>query len=221
MESRISRWKKTYKYPILISSVEDNEVMEIFHKRWNADKSRNKKLTSLDLLHTSKELIFNIVDGKPLFHVINYSLDTFETSLIVQHGMDIEISDGSKEEITQEIVNTLAIAAVADVPVYPNTDDLAESLANYHKILLLKGFTAPNEKGEPMKLKLTKYPQLDPSKISDLLNIRFTEMYSPADLAIIRNVVLERLTHLDRADKVLTTQIIITELGNLLETSEL
>lgn len=89
--------------------------------------------------------------------------------------LHILFEEDDEEKISDEVQNTLAMAHIYDVPVFPNKEELTEELAYYHRKLLKDGFTAPDEKGERIRLKLTHAPGAEIEDLEHLQNIKLTK----------------------------------------------
>lgn len=204
MKKRIQKWKKT-RYIFSFLSGDDKERLDIVSKMQieasEEDYEDEPRMSSFDILGACKELIFNIKDGKPVFHAIMYAIDTDKITIKLEHTLDILVEEKESEE---DIRNTLALASAQDVPVYPNTEDLAPILEKHHRSMLIEGFTAPDGDGKKVRLKLTQSiaDQIEDPNI--LRNLDLTEHYSPADLSLIKSIVSEELSRLQSVRALLT-----------------
>ena len=81
--------------------------------------------TILDWIKKCKELIYDKVDGKPVFHAIASTFNVGRAEMQVGRLFDLLVSEDAPEKVNEEIRSTLAMASIAEVPVIPNTEDLA------------------------------------------------------------------------------------------------
>lgn len=149
-------------------------------------------------------------------HLISPVFDTNTFDLKYEHSMDI-LFEGTKYEVEKDIINTLGIAVAFDVPIYPNTLDAEEHLAYYYQKLIKEGFTAPNEKGEDVRLRPTNVKSINEFKIENFSSIDLTKLWSPSDLILLKNIVKNELEKLNNAKNTLSTlEIAIKDLEELL-----
>ena len=128
-----------------------------FYKKNKNENSKDRRLSSWSMIQSAKEIIFDIVDKMPIFHIILHSINVKRGEIEISHVWDQLISDVSKEETSNEIRSTLAMAHALDVPVYPNTETVAPLLAEYYRDLMLNGFSVET-KGKKIKYGLIKSP---------------------------------------------------------------
>lgn len=225
LKTRMQKWEKTIYILSFLAGDNKERLEKISNMQIEFSKEEyngKPKMSNFDVLGACKELIFNIVDGKPVFHAIMYAIDADKITIKLEHTLDILVnSEESDEEAEDDIKDTLALAAAQDVPVYPNTQELAPILEKHHKNMLTKGFTAPDGDGKRVRLKLTKSiaNQIDDPNI--LNNLDFTEHYSPADLALIKSVVTKELLKLQNVQILLASlELAIRTLEDLLSVKE-
>lgn len=208
--SRLERWK-TPKYLASVYSGGNKARLSVLAE-WlensPKDEGASLKLTSFSIIEASKELIFDMVDGIPVFHAIMYSFDAERALIRVDHMLNILVDkDQTESEIEEDVANTLALASAAEVPVFPNSIEVAPALAKYHRSMLIHGFTAPDGKGNRVRLMLTRSPKHridDPQYLSE---IDITEAYSPAEISLIQKAVSKELNRL-RNTRVLLDSLI-------------
>jgi hypothetical protein len=222
---RVSRWKEPIELLTFLSG-DDKAQLEAISKMQVAALANEPKdgvgFTSSDMVRACRELIFDVRDGLPIFHAIMSSIDTDRIAIKLQAMFEISVNEKqSDDEIDEDVRNTLALAAAFGVPVYPNTEKVAPLLAKYHRRMLIDGFTAPDGKGNRVRLKLTKSPGkkiLDPALIGELDP---TEMVSPADLLLMREALAAEMVHLSGAKRVINgIRQAIVELEELLSAKE-
>lgn len=195
-----------------------NKIQESFQTEGGTPQIRWN--TQSGIMRASRELVFDVVDEKPVFHVISYTFNVRRCKLELAHGVDILISGETQEEKGEDIRNTLAIAYVNDVPVLPNHDGLTEELATHYRKLMVHGFSAPDKHGGRMRLALTKSPGEKIDSIDFLQGLNLSEARQPAEIALIREAVNRELYRLSEANRLLgALEVAINDLGTLLRGS--
>lgn len=140
-----------------------------------------------------------------MFHMILHTFD-LETGLIkLENTIESSFEDENEEDIENNVIKTLALAASFDVPVYANTPELAPVLARFHRKLLLEGFIMFDEKGERDRYKLTKSLADVISAPLSAVKIDLTEGYPIADFALLQEAVARELEKLENANSVLAS----------------
>lgn len=225
LKSRMQRREKTkYILSFLAGDNKDrlDQISTMQVESSKDDYDGKPSMSNFDILGACKELVFNIKDGKPVFHAIMYAIDTDKVTIKLEHTLDVLVnSEESKEDTESDIRNTLALAAAQDVPVYPNTRDLAPILEKHHRNMLIEGFTAPDGDGERVRLKLTKSIANQIEDPNILNNLDLTGHHSPADLALIKSVVTKELLRLQNAQLLLSSlELAIQTLEGLLSVEE-
>jgi len=219
---RLSKWKKGEKHPLTFENPMDSDFEEFLEKKKKKDTAEKKNIFSsnFELMKMTRELVFDIKDGIPVFHYICAMLDTKELELSYHHLLD-SVIEGDKDDIEKEIINTLGLATALEVPVYPNNQKVEKELSNYYQKLIKNGFTAPDEKGNPVKLVPVNSKKTDDFNIDNFSKTDLTKFWSPTDLLILKEVVKEEFLKLNNAHRTLTMlEIAIEELENLLDTSK-
>lgn len=219
---RLSKWKKGEKHPLTFENPMDSDFEEFLEKKKKKDTAEKKNVFSsnFELMKMTRELVFDIKDGIPVFHYICAMLDTKELELSYHHLLD-SVIEGDKDDIEKEIINTLGLATALEVPVYPNNQKVEKELSNYYQKLIKNGFTAPDEKGNPVKLVPVNSKKTDDFNIDNFSKTDLTKFWSPTDLLILKEVVKEEFLKLNNAHRTLTMlEIAIEELENLLDTSK-
>ena len=227
INSRIERWKKEeyfnvgYTFKGDIATKEEEKLSELLNNtRLEYYKERGEtqpKETISDWIKICKELIFNIINGKPLFHLIAYTYNLGRCEIQVSNIADILISEKTEEEKSDEIRSVLANAFVEEVPVIPNTKELIKVIAKYYRELMLEGFTAPDDSGNRIKLKLTNSPGYKIEKIDYIKEINLTEPHSPIELAILQESIIKELDRLSSVERIIgSLTIAIEQLSKLI-----
>lgn len=225
LKTRMQKWEKTQYILSFLAGDNKDRLDQICNMQVESSRDEydgKPNMSNFDILGACKELVFNVKDGKPVFHAIMYAIDTDKITIKLEHTLDVLVnSEESEEETEDDIRDTLALAAAQDVPVYPNTQELAPILEKYHRNMLVKGFTAPDGEGKRVRLRLTRSiaDQIEDPNI--LNNLDLTEHYSPADFALIKSVVTKELLRLQNAQVLLTSlELAIQALEDLLSVEE-
>ena len=159
--------------------------------------------SELDILEAARELIFEMRDGKPYFHVVMYELSADQRIQIAQTLDILPPDEDSPEEVSDHVRGILGIAAGIELPVYPNDHSDVEPLIEYHRQMLIRGFSAPARNGDRVCLRPTSAigPNLDCQSVIEQLAADRT--YSPADAAVIIQAVRTELARLEPASRLL------------------
>lgn len=214
-KQRLDRWKTPSFILTLLTGPEGKRKDQISKWQAEADYEEKPEWGQLEIIKACQELIFNIQDGRPVFHAIGLLFDTEKICIRVEHVLDILIEE---DETGDQIKNTLALAKAYDVPVFPNSADLASTLSNHHRAMLTEGFTAPDETGTRIRLMLAKSPGERINRPEYLSELDVTESYSPADLLLIRDAVESELNRLDTAQQFLDSiGVAVMQLSGLLD----
>src|SRR5438093_9531816 len=199
-QTRLQKWEKPIYLSPMFTGEDQKRLEEISALRKKADDDEGtgkESATVYDFIASCRELIFDIKDGNPIFHCIAHSFDVDRMAIVIQPMFEMLVGEaGTEAQVTEEIENTLALCAGLGVPVFPNTSDLAPILAEHHRKMLLDGFTAPDETGKRIRLRLTRSPGKridDPRYITELSS---TEHLSPAELVLIKDSISSELARL-------------------------
>ncbi len=229
-KTRIEKWQEKTNIDIPFTTVsddfsqEDNKVIKYLTRVQNRSKNKNSKkevktwFSQYGMIESSKELIYNVEKGKPLFHVIGYSYNVSMALLELSHIVDILADGKTEKEMNEDIKYTLAIASIYEIPVYPNTEELSEELSRYYHSMMVNGFEAPDGKGGKLSFKLKKSPGSKIDSIHYLNDIALNEPLHPSDIALIRKAVQKELGKLNKANQLISSlELAINELKNLLK----
>lgn len=218
--SRLDKWKKEWRVPIGIvgdnNDQEFQELSQLAEQRWKKHKKREKSGILWDIIQPAKELIFDVDDGKPIFHVVTWGLDakTFELVLAASFeifGLDTE----------DQVKSILAMAIATDIPVYPNTDDVAPKLVAYHKDLLAHGFKEKDQSGKEIHLIPTKFRGINLQSLQFMERAKSQEMILPAEFLMMKAVAMKEIKELEQAGFVLASlRSAIDELSRLLKATK-
>jgi hypothetical protein len=217
--SRLERWKKpeylgvTYTFVDSKSEKEkklSNDLHEVSLEFLKEQKIENKEPSILDLIKPCKEIIYDVKDGKPIFHCIAFSFNVGRAQFEVGHLFDISIVEATPDEQSDGIRQFLAIALFSEVPLVPNTEDLAEEVATHYRDLMVMGFTAPDEGGKRVRLMPVNSPGQKIETFEFLQKLPLNQPRFPAELALLKKAVqreIERFSNADRVLKMLSSAI--------------
>jgi len=155
------------------------------------------------LLGACKELIFDVRDGKPYFHAIMYSLDADKVCIKLESMFEMFEDSDEPDEIDDFVRRTLALSYAQEIPVYPDTEELGDLLASYHKKMLIDGFTAPDGHGGRARLTLISGPGkkiIDPTYIK---RINATEYVAPSDITLIKGEIEREFDRVENTRRLL------------------
>lgn len=205
-KKRLDLWRDAKYLMIMLSGVsgEDNTLAEQITHVQRQNSKKESELNFTELVKACQEIIYDEEEGIPVFHAIVHSFDVKKGEIKLEHALDILVTAEEGDDATEDqIVNTLAVAVAFDIPVYPNTKNLAPVLARFHRKLLIDCFTAPSGDGERVRLKLTRSPGEAIDSPSYLRELDLTETYSPADLRLFQEAFSKELERLESASSVL------------------
>ncbi|HEV2692787.1 MAG TPA: Shedu immune nuclease family protein [Verrucomicrobiae bacterium] len=195
IQTRLDKWKEPRNCLTLRSVTSDGTLTQILaqYDSWIEGQSISQNsISGWTIIECAKELIFDLIDGKPVFYIIQFGLNVERFELKIDHVLDmVDMTD-------DQIKSTLATALSLDVPVYPNTAELTEALARLHKSLLESGFSHEDSSGKKTQLKVVK----NPLKIG-FQNFDFSQMPSFAELHLMREAVRSELSQRDEAGRIL------------------
>ncbi|APY09309.1 hypothetical protein BWZ20_13800 [Winogradskyella sp. J14-2] len=197
-KDRLSKWKKEEKHPLGFESPVDSDFEEFLEKRNSRNNSEEKYpfSSNYDLMKMTRELVFDIKNRVPVFHYICPMLDTKELKLSYHHLLD-SVIEGDDADIEREVINTLGLATALEVPIYPNNDKVEIELSNYYRKLIQNGFTAPDEKGNDVRIRPANSMKMDDFKVDKLSKIDLTKFWSPTDLLMLKQVVKDEFLKLN------------------------
>ncbi len=204
--SRLDKWKNDQRRLTILSG-ENQELADAIHALQPEDDD-GPGFNHFDLINVAKELIYSNENGKKSIHFVCFSFN-------IERG-EIEVCNLIEqilEEDEEDILSTLAIAAISEVPVYPNTSDCEEELADLHRKMIEGGFEIQGN-----RYKLTSRQSDEFKNAKNLISsIDPDKHYSPSDISIIRKIIKEELSSLENADRLLLSlQMAIDEFSVLL-----
>lgn len=221
-KNRLSKWKKDEKSTLVFESPMDSNFEEFLNKR-NSKSSSDEDdsfRTNYDLMLMTRELIFDVKKGIPVFHYICPMVDTKELKLSYHHLMDSQM-EGDENEREREIINTLGLATALEVPIYPNNEKVEKELSNYYQKLVQNGFTAPDDEGNDVKLVPVNSKKMEDFRIDKLSEIDLTKFWSPTDLLLLKQSIKDEFLKLNNAHRTLSMlEFAIEQLETLLDTKK-
>lgn len=219
IKSRSDRWKSSKRILTFITGDDSEKVQKVVALQKELREGAvadGQRFSVENIVSACKELIYKKSSGKPSFEAITYVLNAESLELEISSSFEIEFRED--EDLDDEIQRLLAVATIEEIPVYPNTPELAQELAEYHKKMLVQGFTAPDGQGGKVHLKITKKTSLDLINDGALDNLTTSNMYLPAELEIILQSVRAEMQRRDHAGRILgSLALAISELEELLE----
>lgn len=212
---RLDYWETGWLFPApLLGEEEQVARLETVIQRDKYVEHHTAKGFQQILLQSSKEIIFDIRDEKPIFHFVHFSLDAETLDLILSASVAL------LDLKTYQVLNLLAWATLYHVPIYPNTEAVLPELIKYHRMLLDQGFTVKFENEEPRRYQLGSVirPNFDQG-IKELLDsISPTQSLTPIDSQLIKESLNTRFEELQVAYGVLNSlKLAISELQDILE----
>lgn len=168
--------------------------------------------TSMSILDGSREAIFDIVDDKPVIHLIGYLIDLGTAELYLGPTFDVEGFDDD-----EDVKRHLAYAHIAGVPVVPNSPAVAASLGAYERELFASGFEV-REGDERKRLQLTAVQDLELDDPDVLRNLPPHMPVSQGEMRLALEAARRELDARAEAGRVLRSiRLAISELNDLLE----
>lgn len=221
-KDRLSKWKKEENYALPFEYPVNPNFLEFLKEKQSSYFSKEDDFlkSNFDLMKMTRELIFDVKKGIPVFHYICPMLDTNEFDLKYCHLIN-SVIEGKKEDFEQQVINILAMAVMNEVPIYPNNNKVEKELTYYYQKLIQNGFTAPDKNGNEVKLVPVNSKKMKDFKIESLSEIDLTKFWSATDLLMLKESIREEFTKLSNAHRTLTTlELAIEQLESLLDTKK-
>ncbi|MBV7332628.1 DUF4263 domain-containing protein [Chloroflexi bacterium TSY] len=208
---RLEKWKDDQRRLTLLTG-ENQELAGAIHSLQPEDEGR-PQMSNFDLINIAKELIYSNESGNRSIHIICFCFNVERGELEVCHLLNQVL----EEDYEEDILSTLAIAAIAEVPVYPNNPECEKELAELHRKMIEGGFKI---QGKRYQLTSRQSEEFENAK-KLVSSISSEKYYSPSDISIIRQTIKEELASLESADRLLLSlQLAIDEFAVLLESEK-
>lgn len=137
--SRLEYWGNgLYVTPATTGAGADDGLQQAWSDRIRSplrEPRSERNFDSTTIWDTTREAIFDIVEGKPVLHLIGYLIDLGTAELYLGPTLDV-----LGLEDVEELKKELAFAHIAGVPVVPNTPSVAAELAAHERDLFATGF---------------------------------------------------------------------------------
>lgn len=130
MVSRLEKWKDEQRRLTILTG-ENHELADAIYSLQPEDEDR-PGMSGFDIINIAKELIYSNAGGKRSIHIICFSFNIERGEMKVCHLLDQIL----EEDYEEDILSALAMAAIAEVPVYPNTLECKEELAEFHRKMI-------------------------------------------------------------------------------------
>lgn len=214
-DKRLDYWEAGWRFPApLVGQEEQFTRLETVIQRGKYAENHTAHGIQHILLQSSKEIIFDIEDGKPIFHFVHFALDAETLDLTL--SASIAIIDLEADQV----LSLLAWATLYHVPIYPNTEVVLPKLIEYHRMLLDQGFEIKFENQEPRRYQLGSVirPNFNQGLKELLDSISPTQLLTPIDSQLIKELFSTRFEELQAAYGVLNNlKLAISELHDILQ----
>lgn len=214
-KKRLDYWETGWRFPSRLTGEEEQIArLETVTQRGKYAEHHTAHGIQQILLQSSKEIIFDIKDEKPIFHFVHFALDAETLDLILSASIAVTYLEAD------EVLSLLAWATLYHVAIYPNTEAVLPELIKYHRMLLDHGFTIKFENEEPRRYQLDSMirPNFNQG-IQELLDsISPTQSLTPIDSQLIKESLSIRFEELQAAYGVLNSlKLAIRDLQDLLK----
>lgn len=231
-QSRLDRLKKDIRTtPLVQGDTEGDELYKLMKERQDkVEKKPTPAPLEVQLLQLSKEVVFDVIDNNPVFYLAIYTFDLETAYLTLTTDLILSFTDDEKDdsddknrekELCNQVKRFLAMAMIHEVPVYANTDNVAEKLSDYQSQMLREGFDYTMKSGAVVKVKLTTSNEEMIGSVQHLSELSATKMLSPAEIPLIKDAVQRELKRHQEAGRIITSlKIAIDKLAKLLAASK-
>lgn len=207
--SRLDHWKKERRLrPVMI--VKDDragdDVRKLAEARWDAAGPSEDDFGLGSLLESSHEVIFEIREGQPIFHLVGWLFDPELFELVLARSWEVGDLDPERAKLT------LGRALMNDTPVYPNTPADEPPLMELHRALIEVGIKDSSGK----TYRLTRYARL--GEAEDIVeSLSTTETLSAGEMMLLRQALERRAAeHVEAGTVLAGLRAGIAELTELL-----
>lgn len=222
-KDRLSKWDgKENKFRLLFDHPMDPLFKEFLEKRESSGNypKDDDKFSDFRLMQVAKELIFDIENDKPIFYVICPIMSTKSFEITYENALKL-FFEGREDTIEKEVINTIGLAVAFELPIYPNSKKVENQLSNYYQKLIKNGFTAPDGKGNDVRLIPINSKNIQDFKLDNFTKTDLTKFWSAGDLLLLKYAVIGELSKLNNAQKILAyLELAINELEKLLNSTK-
>lgn len=209
---RISLYEKPYRFPKFnLDSIEG--VLTIAYKFENQEE----QTLLLTIIKSCKEIIFSVREDKIIFSCIMVDLGDDGEFIEYRHAIDLVPKGDQLILLSNDTLFLVSMAIVHEIPIIPNSNSDAESLALLYSKAIKFGFDYYDE-GE------TKNVKFDTGRVdtlSPIENFRFlnlSRLWSPGEIALLKYDVELDFERFRNAESTLTAlRNAIHDLNELLE----
>jgi hypothetical protein len=226
--TRLARWKNV-EFVTVFSSTWDDGFSEldtalagqIADAQIRFQESSGEKIESAssfwNMIRSCRELIYDVVDGKPAIHCIAQTINVRRGQLQIGPFWEFIIEGNTPEERDEDVRLALAFAHSCEVPVFPNRDDLTDELADHYRKLMVDGFSERTSDGKRARFRLVESPGSAVGSLRSFQEMTLTRPRHPAEFALIRKAVVAELAKLNEAKRLLgALELALAELSKLL-----
>jgi len=206
-ETRLEFWSKR-KFLPEVTYGETNNLYEAYLSKATPvpvdDDDSDEGLSIFSFMQSAKEVVFDNSGNLPNFHFITIGYSIEHARIVLDAALQTSFTDEKPEEIEQDLIRTLAFAAILEVPVFPNSkSDIAE-LSRLHQRMKADGFEIKNQDGEidTYTLNMRSAIQIGPDNHSKTLDI--SGPLPPVEIELLRNSLSNEISRLGHVNFVLS-----------------
>ena len=197
--SRLDKWLSgvQLKFTGVVHPDKNPDFVSAWEKLDKTYRPDHEKPSEWDLIQACRELIFDLVGDQIVIHAIVYAIDANTALITITPLFDIEC------DTTGDVLRTLALAEVCEVPVYPNTEDLSRNLLSYFDALHRDGFPAKDEFGNFRRLILKKSSSENFDNIDILKANVSTDFHQPIKFLRVSEISRQEIARFEYAKNIL------------------
>lgn len=213
ISSRLEKWMKQIEKQVFIE--EDGIPV-------GKVSSENGNGVSVNAIwELTNEVIFDVIDDKPVFHHICPVVNVPNHTIAYRHFFTFYPADKLEQTRSEAIVEHIGLASAVGIPVYPNSAQLEESLADYYETLLMDGFVVPDKEGNRKWYRPTNSKSISDFSSVNLASLDFSLPWTPVDLSLLKKKILIDIERFGAAQRVLLKlTVAIDQLKELLSSPE-
>jgi Domain of unknown function (DUF4263) len=193
--ARLDQWSEERRHSLIFFG-NDEEFQNLTQERAKSRKGKDHGF-EWTLIASSREIIFELRDGEPVFNFVLIGIDSQTLELVTAAAIE---GTGHDDD---DVKKTLALAVAEHIPVYPNTPEDAPRLLSYQKDLMAEGFSVGKEENGRRRYILTRYEESARTPEEALERLASEEFLSPVEAEIVRNALAERLEEHELAGRAL------------------